>query len=350
MRVPAVERPRSAVWHCWDHVPGLPSLLALGVWTEQRTGLGEDAEPLLVQHRSGGCGMIGVFDGVGGAGSGRTGRSVHGVDRTGAWVGSRTARVAAEEWFRNRVETALDHEPDGLRVHLAGRLRQMRTPTRRKILGSMRRELPSTIAALTYRVSTDHLTWQALWAGDSRSYLLDPARGLQQLSKDDTEIEDTLALLTEDPPMTNLLSADHDFRINLASGEAPLPCLLLCATDGFFGYVGTPAEFEDVLLRTLMVAEDEARWCELLVAAVAEYTGDDASLAIAALGFVSFADMRAHFARRARYIEDEHAAPMRQAVDGADRAAFIVAREDSWNRYRQHYEQRIPVRHGEIQR
>jgi len=248
------------------------------------------------------------------------------------------------------VDAAREHEPDELRAHLAGRLRQRRTATRRKIVGSMRRELPSTIAALAYRVSAGHLTWQALWAGDSRSYLLDPARGLQQLSRDDTELDNTLTLLTEDPPMTNLLSADHEFRINAAPGEAPLPCLLLCATDGFFGYVRTPAEFEDVLLRTLTAARDEAHWCRRLVSAGDGYTGDDASLAVAAIGFASFAAMRAHFTQRARYVEVEHAAPMRQAVDGADRAAFVTAREDSWNRYREHYEQRMPVRHEETQR
>jgi hypothetical protein len=335
MHIRAAEQPQSAVWHHEDHSPGYPDLLALGVWTEKRAGLGEDAEPLLVHHRRSFRGLL-------------AGRSHQGIERTGAWVGSRTARAAAEEWFYHSMEEELGRGPGSLHAHLARRLGQMLAPRERKIIGNMRRELPSTMTALDYRVAGNRLCWQALWAGDSRSFLLDVLSGLQQLSRDDTESDNALELLTEDPPMTNLLSADRDFYINVAGGSAPLPCLLLCATDGFFGYVNTPADFELVLLSTLMTARDGAHWCRLLVESVSSYTGDDASLALIAAGFYDFESIRTRFATRARYLANEHSEPMRRAA-GGDREAFIAAREDSWDRYRKSYEQRIPEHNGEGQ-
>ncbi|MGH3852118.1 MAG: protein phosphatase 2C domain-containing protein [Pseudonocardiaceae bacterium] len=348
MNISALERSQSAAWHHWDCSPDRYNLLVLGVWTEKSAGLGEDAEPLLVHHRGGGYGLLAVFDGAGGAGAAIAGRSHQGLERTGAWVGSRTARAAAEEWFHDTTQRQLRREPETLRAHLAQRLSQMRPHRHRKIIGTMPRELPSTIAALDYQVTSDHLSWQALWAGDSRSFLLDPADGLQQLSRDDTDNDDALVLLTEDPPMTNMLSADRNFTIHSAYGQAKLPCLLLCATDGFFGYVHTPADFEHVLLDTLRDAGSERGWCRLLVDRVNSYTADDASLALIAAGFEDFGSMRTQFTTRAHRLEDEHSAPRRHAANG-DQSALREARKDSWDRYRISYEQRIPRAHGEEQ-
>jgi len=343
VRIDAVEGTCSAVWHHWYHDARGHPLLALGVWTEKRAGLGEDAEPLLLHHRDSGYGLLAVFDGAGGAGAASAGRSDQGVERTGAWAGSRAARAATEEWFHDTTEGSRRRDPDGLRDHLATRLGQMRAPDRRKIIGTMRRELPTTLAALDYWVAADRTAWRVLWAGDSRCYLLDPAAGLQQLSRDDTDVDDALVALVEDPPMTNLLAADREFRVNAAHGEITGPGLLLCATDGFFGYVRSPADFEHVLLGTLVHAETAARWTELLVESVRSYTADDASLVLLGVGFDGFADLRQRYARRAAHVADAYWRPVRHAADG-ERAELVAARESSWARYRRGYEQRLPVK------
>jgi serine/threonine protein phosphatase PrpC len=347
--ITASERSQSAVWHCWDHARPGHDLLALGVWTEKRAGLGEDAEPLLVHHHGSESGLLAVFDGAGGAGAATAGRSYQGLERTGAWVGSRTARAATEEWYYDTARRQLRCEPETLRGHLATRLSEMSPPRQRKVIGTMRRELPSTIAALNYQVNGQRVFWRALWAGDSRSFLLDPADGLQQLSRDDAESDDALVLLAEDPPMTNMLSADRGFSINKADDYASLPCLLLCATDGFFGYVHTPADFEHVLLSTLMAAGDPGHWCELLVDRVESYTSDDASLVLVAVGFESFERLRTQFDERAHYVAGEHSEPMQRAAN-SDRDTFVAVREDSWDRYRASYERRMPRDDGETPR
>lgn len=340
MHVTAVEDARSACWHARDRAEG-QDLAALGVWTEKRHARGEDAEPLFVHNRRSGSGIMAVFDGAGGAGSAIEGASVSAVDRTGAWVGSRVARAATEEWFVHTGHRGGGPAPGGLRDALADRLGAMHTKRRRKIGGTMRRELPTTLASLAYRVEPGRLWWQAMWAGDSRCYALTPFEGLQQLSRDDTEATDALELLNSDPPMTNLLAADGRFVLNEHGGELPLPCLLLVSTDGFFGYLHTPADFEYVLLDTLLRSVSAEDWANRLIAAVGKYTGDDASLALLAVGYPDHRALRAAFTPRHGKVEHEHWRPMQAALRNG-RDATVAAREHSWARYRPGYESRMP--------
>jgi serine/threonine protein phosphatase PrpC len=299
----------------WQHVE--PGFTAVAVWTERRPGKGEDADPLVLFQRSTGTGLLSVFDGVGGAGRASAGPAVDGVDRSQAWVASRHVRALVEEWFVG--------SPDiGLAQHIGARLGAgLVRPSR--IRGSIQRPFPTTFAGLDFRVTGQEVRWDVLWAGDSRCYVAEPETGLQQLSRDDTDLTDALELLLQDPPMTNMISADRRFEINRWPGEALLPCVLVCATDGFFGYVDTPAQFEHVLWETLLSAQDSTHWAVLLAERVNSYTGDDASLAVAALGFSDFDAFRASFRHRAGAIRIKH-----------------VAREESWQLYRGAYERRLP--------
>lgn len=312
-------------------------LLAASVWTEKKSGRGEDAEPLFVHQVSSGEGVMGVFDGAGGAGAAAAGALANGVEHTQAWFASRFTRALVEDWF---VGTERVHE--NLREHIATALVGARGPARRKILGTMRREFPTTMAALHYRLGDETVEWATLWAGDSRAYVLDASAGLQQVTMDDTESSDALELLTQDPPMTNMVCADRPFEVHVARGRIDLPCVLLCATDGYFGYVTTPAEFEDVLLRTLERSETLQQWGNALAAEVTGYTGDDASLAIVGLGFTGFAQLRRHLRGRTTVVR-EHAAEV-AAVAPGDLEALSAVRTASWVRYREDYERLMPVK------
>lgn len=328
---------------CWSSVAlgfNGGDALAMGVWTEKRAGLGEDAEPLLLHNGPESTGLIAVFDGVGGAGSSSAGTSHHGNNRTGAWVASRIARAATEEWFNETFARPDLHTPDSLRSHLAKRLAEGRPSGARKILGSMRRELPSTVAALRYTATIKSVRWTALWAGDSRAFLLRGGLGLQQLTIDDSGAGDALAALIDDPPMTNYACADKPFTVNTSEGESSLPALLLCATDGFFGYVDTPAAFEYILLSTMDAAHDLADWCARVGEAVMQYSSDDATLSMLAFGWRDFLEMCDHFGPRLHVVEAEHYEPVRQSR--GDRAAFTASRDRSWALYREFYEQRLP--------
>jgi serine/threonine protein phosphatase PrpC len=316
----------------WQHDE--VGLHTLAVWTERVPGKGEDADPLLLFRRSAGRGLIAVLDGAGGSGRALAGHTASGEERTQAWVASRRVRGLVEDWFT----TAADSSP--LHRHIADRFvadGAVRSRTR----GSMHRSFPTTLACVDFWLAGDDVAWDVLWAGDSRCYVVEALHGMQQLSRDDADSADALELLVQDPPMTNMVSADRPFTLHCVVGQAPMPCLLVCATDGFFGYVETPSQFEHVVLHCLMSAQDVRHWSALLAQEVESFTGDDASLAIVALGFEDFGALRAYFQPRVDALRSQHIEPMR-AVQGGNRTAFIAAREESWRRYRPDYERRLP--------
>lgn len=323
----------------WHHVED--TFTAVAVWTERIDGEGEDADPLVLYHRPSASGLLAVFDGVGGAGRALAGRTPSGRARTQAWLASRRVRGLVEEWF---TEGSTDISPEALAAHISGRLATGVLQPRR-MRGRLRRELPSTFAGLVFDLVADQVSWHVLWAGDSRCYVAESHAGLQQLSVDDTEAADALALLLQDPPMTNMVHAGGGFAINRWRGTAQVPCVLISATDGFFGYVGTPAEFEHLLWETLLAAQDAMHWSVLLAERVDSYTKDDASIAIVALGFEDFDGLRASFRWRLDRLREEHAEPMRRAKSNG-RTALVETRERSWLTYRDGYERRLPRHEG----
>lgn len=316
-------------------------LHTMGVWTERVPGRGEDAEPLLAYHLTTQRGLIGVFDGSGGSGSSPVWQAPDGEQRTGAWVGSRVARLAMDCWFQDVTTAGEAADPEYLKGYLD--FFHERAPQRRsKIVGRMRRQLPTTLAAIEYRLRPgDQLEGRALWAGDSRAYLLDPEAGLQVLTRDHTEESDALELLRSDPPMTNTVCADRDFFVQEHAFEFPLPCVLLTATDGFFGYVHTPADFENTLLSTLQRANRETEWADLIRREVQGCTADDASLALVALGYKDFTHLRSKFAVRQELI----AGFCREnRPTSADQASAVRAWQDgTWHDYRTGYEAYLPT-------
>ncbi|GII84052.1 hypothetical protein Ssi03_20420 [Sphaerisporangium siamense] len=328
------DRPRegAAVWHHRGD-----KWLALGVWTERRAGLGEDADPLLVHHGPTREGIVGVFDGAGGAGAAVVWRSRDGLLRTGAWAGSRMARACVESWFLDGVADGTPFEAEELRGRLAAELAAARPRTTSKIISSMRRDLPSTMAAIRYKAGNGGVECEALWAGDSRAYALTPGAGLRALTRDHTVETDALEQLLQDPPLTNMLCADRAFTVEAHRTPLDTPCVLVCATDGFFGYVETPSDFERHLLGTLAESRDERDWAERLADRVSGYSADDASLSLAAFGFAGLDDLREGFGPRLRELEEGYAG----AEDG-DQAARTRWRERAWQDYRRCYEELMP--------
>lgn len=318
-----------------------PNLLGFTVWTEINPGHGEDAEPLLLHHRSLGAGLLGVLDGSGGSGSGNAWTDPRGVPHSGAWVGSRVARLGAESWFATQFEGAVQSRPAGpdeLAERLRTALRILPDSNRSKIQGDMLRRLPTTIALIRYHPLPQDLLWvQSLWAGDSRGYCLRPDQGLQALTRDHTVETDALAQLTQDPPVTNVLCADQEFRVDRHSRQLALPAVLLCATDGFFGYLQTPADFELLLLDTLAGAAGLQHWAELLAARVTQYTADDASLSLVGLGYRDFAELRDSFAVRTADLDE---LLHRRPAQG--RPEHLDWRQRMWRLYRPTYEAMMP--------
>jgi hypothetical protein len=265
-------------------------------------------------------------------------------------VGARAARLGAEHWFLQAVTQGRPATAEALAAHLRRTLWAARPRTRSKLTGSMRRALPTTTAALTFQVDAGGLRAQALWAGDSRAYALTPGTGLHAVTRDDTTEDDALDQLRQDPPMTNLVCADREFTLSAhpaaGPGVLPLPCVLVAATDGFFGYVHTPGQFECVLLGALAGARDMADWMRQLGAMVGGYTADDASLALAALGFADFPHLRKAFTRRRDTVWRQYmdsVPPPGDRPAGRDRAELLREWQDAtWAAYRPSYEAYMP--------
>ena len=123
------------------------------------------------------------------------------------------------------------------------------------VRSNLARTCPTTLAMAVLRDTGGELAIEALWAGDSRVFLLTPKAGLQQLTADHVRDADVLHQLANDSPMSNMVCASNRFEITTSRVVHTGAGVVLCATDGVFGYVRTPGEVECVLLQTLQASE-----------------------------------------------------------------------------------------------
>jgi serine/threonine protein phosphatase PrpC len=178
-------------------------------------------------------GLIGVFDGLGGAG-GATYPGADGTSHTGAFYASRLARSVVSSFFESlkteRIDFNLSETPIKLRATVkeafANKIAELDT-TASKIKSNLIRRLPTTMATIyfeklkederkpdnvhspsaihsvfsTQSQSPPKATYRCniMWAGDSRCFLLNASRALQQLTEDDLKTKgDALTNLSED--------------------------------------------------------------------------------------------------------------------------------------------------------
>ncbi|MCB1038734.1 MAG: hypothetical protein KDA94_04250 [Acidimicrobiales bacterium] len=306
----------------------------IAVFVEKVPGRGEDAPPLHLVDPALGWRLLGAFDGLGGAGAAR--RVVGGVEYTEAFAAARLARavvqlagsrsahagdVDVQRWLARALEVFDVRNPavDGVRVK-----------------GRMRRCLPTTLVTLEVRSEGRRNHLRARWTGDSRALVLRPDVGLQALTEDHVRNPDPLVQLVNDGPLANVVSRSDDFVVSCRRVAVDGPCLVLVATDGVFGYVRTPGELEHHLLDTLCVSSDASSWAELLAARISGYTGDDATLALAFVGFDDFDEVRRAFEQRSAAVRRDQFEPMERAV-GPEAAR--AARAHAWERYAPTYEE-----------
>jgi serine/threonine protein phosphatase PrpC len=275
---------------------------------------------------------------------------------TQAFVASRLVRGLTEAWFVARSASGRaggpagdDLDADDPAHHLADHLRAGLADAARGLVeeptgvrSSMHRTLPTTLAALVLRdAGAGAWALDAVWAGDSRAYVLRPSVGLQQLTRDHVRHGDALEQLLNDQPMSNVLSASTPFRAQHQHRVVEGPCLAVCATDGVFAYVQTPGQTEHVLLETLQTAASPEGWADAVAARVEGYTADDASLVVAWAGWPGFDAMRADFAERAERVAEAQRGPF-DGVSPAEGDRFARLREAAWRAYAPDYERLLP--------
>jgi hypothetical protein len=316
-------------------------------------GEGEDADPILRVGPD--LGLLGVFDGMGGAG-GRVYDTPDGR-HTGAYIASRFARNVVERLMLELIkpEWNLDGPATAAELHrvlassLAARLADLKAPET-TLRSKLVKALPTTMAlAVLQRTdpTAGSYACHLFWAGDSRAYVVEPEAGAMQLTTDDLRSGgDAMRNLTDDSVMSNCISADTEFHINHRQVALQAPFLLLCATDGCFAYVRSPMHFEHLLLSTLRGARDVPGWQRALEAAVAMITGDDAALALLGLG-TDLDGFKTLFKDRTVEVERRYIDPLDQLDGQVQRAeqelAELRARRvelgaELWGAYKHHYE------------
>jgi serine/threonine protein phosphatase PrpC len=326
--------------------------------TAKVAGEGEDADPILRVGPD--LGLLGVFDGMGGAG-GRVYDTPDGR-HTGAYIASRFARNVVERLMLELIkpEWNLDGPATAAELHrvlassLAARLAELKAPET-ALRSKLVKALPTTMALVVLQRTDPAASLYAchlFWAGDSRAYVVDPAAGVMQLTTDDLRSGgDAMRNLTDDSVMSNCISADSEFHINHRKVELQAPFLLLCATDGCFAYVRSPMHFEHLLLSSLRGARGIGAWQQALESAVTEITGDDAALALLGLG-ADLDGFKQLFRERTAEVGRRYIDPLDEAAGQVSRAeqelAGLRARRaelgaELWGAYRHDYEHYLAV-------
>lgn len=293
-----------------------------------RNGLGEDSFFCAQSDRSA---VVCVLDGCGGLGA-RKYDSFQG--HTGAYIASRSVAGAICDWYKDKNNFLWGNQGknlDGLRQYIMGayKVSSQYAIERMKISGSMVRKFPTTMAlAYTEKVDDDIMV-HIVWAGDSRVYLLD-YNGLAQLTKDDTEVEDALDNLTSDAPMMNVLSADGEFELNYKVFRLSHPALIFAATDGCFGYIPSPMEFEGVILQNLITAEKPRQFKEQLYEFLVDCAGDDIAFGMLSFNFETFQNTKKILGERFQILNTHYLS----RIDDDD----STSRKTVWNNYKENYE------------
>jgi serine/threonine protein phosphatase PrpC len=338
--------------------PGPASLVTLGPTISFAFNLGkipdqgEDSDPILRDGPD--LGLLGVFDGMGGAGG--TVYETPDGRRTGAYLASRIARDVVEQrmldllepdWHLNGKAAArnLQHS---VQQALKQRLQEL-NPAPSGLRSRLIRALPTTMALVALqRTQPGGPTWagHVFWAGDSRAYVFQP-RGASQLSTDDLrDPGDALANLRRDSVVSNALSADTEFHINYRRVELRSPFLVVCATDGCFGYVRTPMHFEYLVLSHLLEARNTEAWSTALQDEIAAVTGDDAAMSVLGVG-ADLKEFQKLFAPRVGELASDFIEPLDELSEAVTRAEqelrALQSRQldemtERWNRYKSEYE------------
>jgi serine/threonine protein phosphatase PrpC len=316
---------------------------------------GEDSDPILRDGPD--LGLAAVFDGMGGAGG--TVYDTPDGRRSGAFLSSRIARNVVEEHMLAslapdrplRGAAVAEELQASLDSALKEALAALDAPPSR-LRSRLLRALPTTMAlGALQRAERAGSRWtcHVLWAGDSRVYVLS-ADGMQQLSIDDLrDPGDAMANLLQDSVVSNAISADTEFHINHRRVTLDAPFLLVCATDGCFGYLPSPMHFEAAILRTLASADTEDDWSLALQAEIAAVTGDDAAMATIGVG-ADLAGFQRLFAPRLAELREAYTAPLDESLAGLERVEReleLLRQErtadvaERWRRYSEGYERML---------
>lgn len=209
-----------------------------------------------------------VCDGLGGAGSTKHKVEEAGtvVMRTSGYLGSRVVADSVTDFYDVNYErianilfsngnsvialqAVIEELKSTIKTALSTKMTKLGIDpmlTRKKAL----KIFPTTLASALYFQDSEKLKILAIWAGDSRVYVLSPTKGLQLLSLDDAVNADRE--MNSASEMNNCISAGNAFRLNYSIFEMDEPGIVFCCSDGCFDYLPSPLHFEWLVLQTIL--------------------------------------------------------------------------------------------------
>lgn len=292
-------------------------------------GKGEDSFCLGVREESA---FTAVCDGCGGSGSRKYPML---ENRTGAYIASRTVSGAISDWFDSCHSDDFYTKEQflgSINKYISDAYISIKplSVTNVKVSSSLFRDMPTTLALAYVNLVEDKLFLHSVWAGDSRVYILDEA-GLAQVSIDDNDTVDAFLNLTDDGIMTNVISSDGKYILNCKNVEISKPSLIFTATDGCFGYIPSPMEFEYMLIDNMLQSENIEAYKRRLNNMFSEYAGDDYSFGFMSFGMGTFSNMKEFFSTRYEYLKKEYI----QSIEDND---THDTRLELWKKYKKDYE------------
>lgn len=277
-------------------------------------------------------GLVGVFDGCGGIGS-RCYQTF--ASKTGAYISARVLSECVAKWFDEYSgKEYIKGKTQILKNEIDNALTLFKSKaTVSKIKGSMTRDFPSTLSMTVLEPIDNGLIADFIWAGDSRGYILG-GHGLIQITRDDIdETLDALDNISGDGALTNVISADEKYVLHSKIVEIRDKCIIFNSTDGCFGYLKTPMEFEYLILYTLVTAKSVNEWKSKLESSIRRFTGDDYTISLAAYGFKSFNEMQVFYKKRVDFLYEHYIKCLENSTK--QKIEFL------WNEYKKVYYGRV---------
>lgn len=313
---------------------------------EIKPGFCEDAPPVATDRYAIVC------DGLGGAGHTKhllPDEENPGAvtERTSAYLGSRIVAERVERFFAEHWEEWAGPEQTPEIGVYAGQLKEELDRAIQDCVEKMRIRIPvgktikifpTTLASAVFLPCEDGLRVAAIWAGDSRVYLLTPSKGLRLLSLDDAD--GAAESMNSGTVMTNCVYAGS-FFLNYCVYTLREPGLVFCCSDGCFDYLRSPLHLEWLLLHTIqnMPQEDGRQPGEILGESIRDgiyqTIRDDTTMAGLCVGLPSIASLQEAFRTRTEdldpmavqmngYIMEKNA-----ALDALDKARRVCRLNES---------------------
>ena len=303
-----------------------------------REGKGEDNYYCCGPDQDTDKAVIGVFDGSGGLGS-RTHKEMGGY--TEAYLGSRALAGALHDWFHAYLDKPVPRDKeltDSLYQFFMAAFEVLRENTveNTRIKGALVRSFPATATVVVAENNPEGVLLHMVWAGDSRIYLID-SKGLAQVSKDDVETTDALENLSSDGVMNNVMAADGDFYMHYRKLLVTEPTIVFAASDGCFGYLPTPMEFEYEFLDALCHAETPYEFRNKLASLFKDVAGDDSTLCSMSFLFGTFKEQKKKLQPRLDEVFNRYISPLDECRQKHPDQEHEITRK-IWKVYRRNYE------------